>query len=277
MMDPHVPLCFSWPFSLVFEPGRLHLIAGEDVRYSLVIPEGQTWIAEWLSSFSQPHTVQQKIAALAASDQPMARGLLDRLCEERILVPATALQAHQARACRMVAVGEGEWPEAFRMGTPVFEVHPAAEPRPVQVLFQDRLDYDEALQFNQRQLQGSAPWMWVSSGAGARGYVSPIFLPHIGPCLGCLLLHFQERSSTPWVYDAMVLHKQRGGEIKPMPFSVSARNVLQHLAQWKWEEYAKADPSPGVYQLHVLELDAFEITSHEVWSHPGCAACGGRR
>ena len=36
---------------------------------------------------------------------------------------------------------------------------------------------------------GDAPWLWVSTGAMSRGYVSPVFLPDAGPCLGCLLRH----------------------------------------------------------------------------------------
>jgi hypothetical protein len=72
----------------------------------------------------------------------------------------------------------------------------------LHVLCQDRLDYDEALRFN---LEPPRRFGAVDVGDGgplARGYVSPVFLPTSGPCLGCLIRHFRRRSPAPEIYDA---------------------------------------------------------------------------
>jgi bacteriocin biosynthesis cyclodehydratase domain-containing protein len=149
--------------------------------------------------------------------------------------------------------------------------------RAVTVLCQDRLDYDEALRFNGRCLGGEAPWLWVSSGAGSRGYVSPLFLADAGPCLACLLGHFRRRSPLPGLYDELIEHARRGGQVAPTPFPPRAATVLAQLVLWKAELLAEPDPPAALYRLHVLEVAALEVTAHRAFADPECPACQGRR
>src|SRR5205823_592321 len=143
-----------------------------------------------------------------------ATPLLERLYGERVLVDGTASDAHRAAQYRLIVAGE---PGALATGVCASPVANAPG-SPIHGLWQDRLDLDEALRFNRERLAGSSPWLWVSSGAMARGYVSPVFLPGAGPCLHCLMRTFRTLSPTPELHDALVDHVRRGGAVEPVPF-----------------------------------------------------------
>lgn len=257
-MNENTPVCFAWPLTVVADRTQVHLIAGEDIRYTLPEATPTESFLAWLRSFEVPQTMAASLAALPAAEQVQARQWAEQLQRERVLVPAAALQF---RGQLPVGPGSGE----------------GAVLVPPSIVVQDTLDYAAAWEANKAQIEKQNSWIWVSVGPGTRGYVSPVFLPHAGPCLGCLLLGFQDRSSTPWVYDVLTAHKQGGGEIRPLDVPAAARAMLVELAQWKSAAFGMSQPSPAVYQLHVLEFDRMEITAHEVWSHPACVVCCGRR
>jgi bacteriocin biosynthesis cyclodehydratase domain-containing protein len=107
----------------------------------------------------------------------------------------------------------------------------------------------------------------------SRGFVSPVFRPDAGPCLGCLLRNFQRLSPAPEIYEHLIEHSRGGGEIPPAPFPAPALDILATLARWKIESSAQSEPSPAVYSLHVVEAKTMECTAHRVFRDPHCPDC----
>ena len=147
----------------------------------------------------------------------------------------------------------------------------------VTALCQDRLDYAEALHFNARMLKGVNPWLWLTVGPLNRGYVSPVFLPDAGPCLHCLLTHFQRLSPAPELYDDLKEHARRGQPICAAPFPPQGVAILQQLLLWKVALLREPEAPAALFQLHVLEIGTLEVTAHRVYRDPECSACSGRR
>jgi bacteriocin biosynthesis cyclodehydratase domain-containing protein len=143
------------------------------------------------------------------------------------------------------------------------------------VLCQDTLDYDEALCFNRRRRGGSGPWLWATQGPMSRGYVSPVFLPDAGPCLACLLRHFETLSPAPELYRALRDHARRGLAVEPSPCPAEAAAVLVQLVLWKVRLLGEASPAAALYRLHALEAETLEVSSHRVFSDPECPDCTG--
>jgi bacteriocin biosynthesis cyclodehydratase domain-containing protein len=110
----------------------------------------------------------------------------------------------------------------------------------------------------------------------SRGYVSPIFRPHAGPCLTCLLRNFQRLSPAPEIYDDLIEHSRAGGVIPPAPFPAPALALLAALARWKFETSTQPEAPVGLYQLHVLETDTMATTTHRVFRDPHCPDCSAR-
>jgi bacteriocin biosynthesis cyclodehydratase domain-containing protein len=148
---------------------------------------------------------------------------------------------------------------------------------PVTILCQDRLDFDEALRFNELCLKSADPWLWLTSGPMNRGYVSPAFLPDAGPCLACLLMHSQRLSPAAELYADLIDHAQKGGEIRSVPFPPRGIAILQQMLLWKVELLQQPAAPAALFQLHVLEVDSLEITAHRVFCDPECPACLGHR
>jgi hypothetical protein len=127
-----------------------------------------------------------------------------------------------------------------------------------------------------------SPLPWVVEGSGKlserlrRGFVSSVFRPHAGPCLGCLIRHFQRLSPAPEIYEHLIEHSCAGGEIPPVPFPAPALDLLAALARWKIESSAQSEPSVGVYRLHVVETDTMDCTTHRVFRDPHCPDCSPR-
>lgn len=241
------------PFTVLVSPGMVRLVAGEDFRYTLKGDDVDRWLPALLASFDG----RRPLGELAESQS----GVVDRLYAERVLVDGTAAEAAPAESSRLAAEGKG----------PLLEGLPTDGS--LRVLCQDRLDYDEALRFNRRCLDGTAPWMWATVGPLARGYVSPVFLPSSGPCLACLLRHFRRRSPAPELYDALEEQGRKGLPIEPSPFPPEGAAILRSLIVRK----AAMLSTSAAYRLHVLETATLEVTSHRVYRDPECDVCGGTR
>lgn len=145
------------------------------------------------------------------------------------------------------------------------------------ILSQDSLDPHGALEFNRRCLRGRGPWLWVTTGPADRGYVSPVFLPDAGPCLACLLGHFQRLSPAPHLYDALVRHAQQGGPFAAAAFPPEGLTILEQLVRWKLEQLNRSPTPAAVFQLHVLELETMEVSVHRVFLDPTCPECSDDR
>jgi bacteriocin biosynthesis cyclodehydratase domain-containing protein len=257
------------PFTILSERDTVRLIAGEDFRYTLNGPELDTWLGEWLSGLDGCTKLDDALHRLPEQRRGPARELVERLYGERILIDGTAADAHVVVRRRLVPEGDAAWASGWQ---------PAAEDvaLTLPVLCQDRLDYDEALRFNRRCRENGSAWLWASTGPMSQAYVSPLFLPDAGPCLGCLLNHFRRLSPAPELYDALVAHAQKGGAVVPVPFPAPATMIVQQLLLWKTALAEEAVAPAALYRLHVLEVPSLEITSHRVFVDPECPECRPR-
>jgi bacteriocin biosynthesis cyclodehydratase domain-containing protein len=257
------------PYTVLQETDIVRLVCGEDFRYTLRGPGLETWLPNLLTRCDGRQTLNQLLASLDEPLRAPALQVINRLYAERVLVDGTAVDAHAPRRYRLVIEGQGTLADALRTSEPG---DPALEP--VALLCQDSLDYESAYQFNRRCLRGSAPWMWVSSGAMNRGYVSPVFLPGAGPCLACLLRHFQRLSPAPELYDVLAKHVRAGKTVTPVPFPAEGTAILRQLVLWKLRQLQEPQPPPALYRLHVVEIDTMEVAAHRVFPDPECPECG---
>jgi bacteriocin biosynthesis cyclodehydratase domain-containing protein len=261
------------PYTVMAGPDTVRLVAGEDHRYTMTGDGVEAWLPGLLAGCDGRRSREELLAGLDDSTRPFARELIERLYGERVLVNGSVEQAYQPSAFALVVEGGGPLVEhlAGRAGTVAPEPSRA---RPLPVFCQDRLDYAAALAFNGRCLRGGITWLWATLGPMSRGYVSPPFVPGAGPCLACLLGHFQRLSPAPQFYDALIDHARGGHAIEPGPFPATGVEILAQLVLWKLDQLGRSDPPSALYRLHVLELETMEVTSHRVLVDPACPECG---
>jgi bacteriocin biosynthesis cyclodehydratase domain-containing protein len=269
--------CLALPFTILTELDTVRLVAGEDFRYTLTAAGLDQWLPDWLAQLDGRQTLAETLARLPEAHREAARLLVERLYGERVLIDGP--QAHPLqwmglpRAYRLVPQGSAAWRADLERSLAAIPCSAIDVP----VLCQDRLDYEEALRFNRWRLAGQTPWLWASTGAMGRAYVSPVFLPDAGPCLGCLLSHFRSLSPAPELYDALIEHARAGRSITPVPFPAQGIAVVQQLLLWKATLLQQPQAQPALYRLHVVEADALEVTTHRVFIDPECPECGGPR
>jgi bacteriocin biosynthesis cyclodehydratase domain-containing protein len=271
------------PFTILSSQGTVRLVAGEDFRYTLTGPELDVWLPGWLATLDGRTLLEDLLARLPEIRRASARELAARLYAERVLIDGSAADAHVAGPWRLAIEGSAAWAADWqpdpRGETTVLGStdRNGCAPRPLPILCQDQLDYDELLRFNRRCLGDGTPWLWGSTGAMSRGYASPLFLPDAGPCASCLLYHFRRLSPAPELYDALVEHTRSGRSLTPVPFPPPAAALLRQLLVWK-AALAQGPVAPAaVYRLHVVEVATLEVTSHRVFIDPECPECSGRK
>jgi bacteriocin biosynthesis cyclodehydratase domain-containing protein len=265
---PELPAhpCLALPFTIVPAEDGVHLLAGEDWRYVLAGPDLTGWLPAWLGSLDGTRSLAELLAELTPDRQRTARAILERLLGERLVREGPITAAHQPVAGGVAVLGSGTLADELR------REFGATEPASLIVLAQEALDYTVALEHNARLRAEGRRWFWVTSGPMTRGYVGPLFLPHAGPCLACLVGHFQRLSPAPHLYDLLAGR----GDIVPSPLPPSATRILVTLAVAKVALTREPVPSPALYRLHVLEADTLEVTSHAVLRDPECPVCGDR-
>ena len=252
----------SLPFTIVPDGEVVHLIAGEDVRYSIELGPQVETLAAVLLRCNGKQSLNELLQEVPTSVKAHAAELLDRLYGERVLIDGNAADAHVAADYVPVAEGAGPLFERLRSSGP--------QAQPLAVLCQDTLDYEAALDFNRRCRTANSPYLWITTGPANRGYVSPIFWPNAGPCLGCLLRHFQRLSPAPQLYDALVEHGRRGGQFAPTTMPTETTSILEQLARWKIREASKPLPVLATFRLHVVEVESMEVSLHRVYVDPLC-------
>lgn len=266
--------CLAIPFTILSGPDRVRLIAGEDFRYTLDGPELNAWLPQWLPMLDGRRSLAEAIAALPERHREAASQVIARLYGERVLIDGPAAAAHTPGHFAVSIEGEGTLRQIVASLLP--DQQDAGE-RPMCILCQDRLDYEEALRLNRRCLDEGKPWLWTSSAAMSRGYVSPLFLPDAGPCLECLFAHFRRLSPVPELYEDLIEHARQGRSIAPTPIPGRALSVLAQLVLWKAEAAQEANPPAALFRLHVLETATLEIASHRVFFDPECPSCASRK
>lgn len=294
---PGARLRLALPFTVLAEPGVVRLVAGEDLRYTLRAAGIDGWLPPVLARLDGACTVAD---AVAPRGDPAARAAaadaLARLRGERVLVDATALEAHTPGPRRVALEGQGALRDAVAAllardtpgavpGVAASAVADGAlaagggagpaDASVVRVLCDDRLDYAAALAFGARARADGVPALWATTGPRARGFVGPVVLPDAGPCLACLLGHFRRLSPAPDVMDALLAHARAGGAIVPSAFPPACAAALAALVLDKVA--LLADPARSAapaFRLHVLEVADLEVSAHRVLRDPECPACG---
>jgi bacteriocin biosynthesis cyclodehydratase domain-containing protein len=261
---------FAFPFAVLTKPNVVRLVAGEEFRYTLTSPALEQWLPQFLAGFEREVEWRPLVEQLPMERRQQAMEIVTRLYGERALLEGGGPRPPDASGFRWVVAEEGRLGAQLRAMTP-----PAsAGAIDIPILCQDALDYAAALDFNRRCLRSNAAgWLWVSSGAMGRGFVSPIFRPGAGPCLGCMIRNFQRLSPAPEIYQHLIEHSCAGGAIPPVPFPAAGLDMLAALARWKVESLAQPEPPAGIYQLHVLEVSNMECTTHRVFRDPHCPDC----
>jgi bacteriocin biosynthesis cyclodehydratase domain-containing protein len=264
--------CLALPFTILRDRDQVRLIAGEDFRYTLTAPGLDTWLPDWLPVLDGRLRLDDALGRVPEPNREAARELVAQLYGERVLIDGPAVKAHIPHRFTLLLEGDG----LLRESLPHAD-NQAPSGTTIPVLCQDTLDYDAALRFNRRCLQGPTPWLWLTCGPLQRGYLSPAFLPDAGPCLACLLGHFQRLSPVPDLYAALIEHAQQGRALTPSPFPARAATLLCDLLLWKAELLGEPDPPAALYRLHVLEVATLEITSHRVFVDSECPECRAHR
>ena len=264
---------FAFPFAILTKPDTVRLVAGEEFRYTLRSLSLEQWLPQLLSSFEREVEWRPLLNQLPCERHQQALEIISRLYGERVLLEGNGDHSHMPSPLRWVVEGSGKLSERLRGAVPAVLTNAVD----LVVLCQDTLDYAAALDFNRRcRRSDAAGWLWISCGPMGRGFVSSVFRPHAGPCLGCLIRNFQRLSPAPEIYEHLIEHSCAGGEIPPVPFPAPALDLLAALARWKIESSAQTEPSVGVYRLHVVETDTMECTTHRVFRDPHCPDCSPR-
>ena len=292
------------PFTIIADGELLHLIAGEDVRYSIRAGSLASGLAALLRRCEGHDTLDTLLLELPEADRSTARHLIERLYGERILIDGPVEQLSVANNYHLAVEGRGELAERLgkserpltrsvsegerskelgsqgageRSPSLTLRVSEATPEPALSVLCQDTLDPHVVLEFNRRCLRaGAGPWMWATTGPASRGFVSPVFLPNAGPCLECLVRHFQRLSPVPQLYEALARHGQQDGAFAAVPFPAEGLTILEQIVRWKLGQLS-GTPHPAVFQLHVLELDSMEVSTHRVFLDPTCPECSDAR
>jgi bacteriocin biosynthesis cyclodehydratase domain-containing protein len=266
--------CLAPGFTVLSGPDQVRLIAGEDMRYTLTAPGLDGWLPGWLPALDGRRTLDELLALLPENLHDTARAVVARLYGERVLTEAPTAAAHQARSFRPEVEGKGHLAEALRQAV---AAGPWVAGDSLPVLAQDTLDFEEALGFNRRCLEGTTPWFWITCGPQARGYVSPAFLADAGPCLACLLSDFERLSPAPEIYADLREHARRGLPMSPAVFPARGVEILRDLLLWKTALLPETHPPAALFRLHVLEKATLEVSAHRVLIDPECASCRGHR
>lgn len=259
-------LRLALPFTVLTSPDTVRLVAGEDFRYTLTASGLDSWLPHWLQQLDGRRSLDETLHGVPAERRVDALRLAQRLLGERVLIEGPP-HLETLSSFRLVAVGDAAWRDELL--TVAEEKQPNADP--LLVFCQDRLDFDAALHFNRERVREGVPWLWATTGPLSRAYVSPLFLPDAGPCLGCLLNGFRRISPIPDLYDALADHVHAGRRVESVPFPARALRVLHQLIHWKASLAGRAE-SP-LYRLHVLESATMEISLHRVFFDPECQEC----
>ena len=266
----------AYPFTILTSVNVVRLVAGEDFRYTLTAPDLQSWMPALLKRCVGKDTLSVLIADLSPAQRESAVLLMQQLYGERVLVEGSATDAHAAQKYQVLLEGEGALLSDLRTSA-LFPAAPTPTngtvSRSLSIYCQDRLDYEAALNHSRRCRGARMPMLWASCGAMTRAYVSPLFLPDAGPCFGCLLRSFQRLSPAPEIYDALREHARQQQPIEPVDFPAEGLSILRGLVAWKVKQAELEQPSAGLYRLHVLERERFEVATQRVFADVFCPEC----
>lgn len=274
--------------TIVEQGAQVHLIAGEDFRFTIQTGDATAVVAHVLRNCRGDRSLEELLAGLAPSQCDLIRRIVDRLRSERVLFEAPAspplglswrvevvgtgslsLRAREAwqdlaDAAARSAGARGSGESTSTPGVPV-----------ARVLVQQELDLARVLEFNREAMGSEAQaWLWVTTGPLARGYVSPVILRGGRPCLECLLRHFRRLSPAPQLYDVLERPGASAPEFTPAEPDHPLARILLEIAGWKLRRLEFQPASSSQFALHVVEGETLETRLHPVWLDPTCPVCG---
>lgn len=277
------------PFTVIPAADQIHLVAGEDVRYTLRIRPAAA-LADLLRRCDGRRSLDSLLEEQSPELRDAARSLLERLLAERVLVEGPLEMAARPGRYRLLVEGTGQLASlmqshADRTNQFLVAAAPAGDgtgiaagPPPLEILCQNSLNFHEALEFNRRCLrERRGPWMWITAGPADRAYVSPVFLPQGGPCLGCLIRGFERLSPAPELYPALTAHGEREGDFQEILFPETATRLVEGVACWKCAALAEGPLPSALFCLHVIERRTHEVGLHRVLLDPACPECSHAR
>lgn len=262
---------FAFPFTIISKQNTVKLVAGEDYRYTLTGANLDSWLPSLLAKIDSNNSTKEILENLDETLKQQALAILERLYGERVLIENFLLKTNPKEDYKLKIFGSGK---VFELLQNVAEKESSkSSQKIVKILCQDRLDYQQILNFNQQRLAENSLFLWVSYGAMTRGFVSPIFFPNIGACLACLITQFKRLSPAPEIYQDLIEHTQDLKNINAVSFPDYGVKMLEQLVLWKLSLLQQAELPASIYRLHVLEISSLEISSHQVFIAPDCPEC----
>lgn len=257
-------LRFAMPFGTATEPDCVHLIGGEDVRFSLRAPGIERWLPALLQQLARGESDAELLRSLPEHRRDAARELVEQLVGERVLVLDSVPRA-AGRAWAPEVLGEGRLAERVRATLPKTE---AGEP--LSLICQDALDYRAARERSAELRRLGRAHLWASVGPASRALVSPLFPAGSSPCFECLLAHFLRLSRAPDLTRALFASGLESLQAPEFPERGLA--LVSELVAFKCGLAAEPEPAAALFRLHAFELSTLEISSHPVSPDPQCSA-----
>lgn len=258
------PLIAALPLTVVPGDGELWLVGGEDLRWSIEGPAVERWLPEVLKALDGERTVAEVVSSLDGSVQRHATDVVLALEEERVLIEAP----HGPPAATWIPSFVGDPLLVERLSASAMAAENAGPNLVVHA--QRTLDYAEARRVAREAADQGNSYLWVTLGPRTRAFVSPVFAPGRGPCVGCLHGAFRRLSPIPELYELLDSHSATDGEFASADVaSPFMEAVVAHVA-WKLALFDEPLVPSAPYRLHVLEWITGEVSSHPVRVDPDC-------
>lgn len=265
VLEPTSRIVAAAPVTVVPAGRKIHLIAGEDLRFSLSGEGIDRWLPQTMRELEEALTVDELLERVPPEFRANATSVLTRLCDEGLLriqpeLPPKALD--RAVSVRGDADFLPELPVDWRKASDG-----------LTVFCQDTLGRETALRAALECRAAGRPFLWVSSGAHARAFVSPVFSTLGRPCLACLFAVSDSLGPVPELHSALREHDARGGALAKAAMSPAQRAFLSSLVVWKVSTWQDGNILASS-KLHVVEWVDGSVESYSVRREPACAGCG---
>ena len=255
------------PLTIASDGGAVWLVAGEDLRWTIEGPAVERWLPVALEGLDGDRTLNEVIETLDAAARPHARDVLRALEEERVLIEVSTVAAPADWGLEIT--GDRLLTDAIRA-----RLDPApndgAGVDKIVIHAQRTLDYSEARRIAAEVSERGEHYLWVTLGPRTRAFVSPVFAPGRGPCVGCLHGAFRRLSPIPELYDVLAEHSTSGGEFTDAEVAPEFLDAVASHIAWKMALLREPLVPSAPYRLHVLEWVTGEISSHPVRVDPDC-------
>jgi len=271
--------------TVIAEDSVVHLIAGEDFRFTIQTGDATPAIARVLRGCQG----DRPLADLLAGLDPAQRDLAPSDCRPSA-VRTDALRRPAPPSTRDSLANRnrgGQHPRPAGPGVVAVHrwsalsvsggKHNAEQPQPRRCLARSR-----AGPAGSRPRPGAGIQSPAIGGRGrglALGHHGPPLArvcqpghPQTGPPLS-RVRHFRRLSPAPQLYDVLERPAEPIRFVPGEPAEPLARIVLE-IANWKLRRLGQSPAAASQFALHVVEGETLETTLHPVWLDPTCPGCG---